>query len=71
MQDSGRLAGRRASAILNQVPQSHIDFMLSRIPMGRLGTIEEIAAVVGWAASEDRGFTAGAVFDASGGQATD
>jgi 2-dehydro-3-deoxy-L-rhamnonate dehydrogenase (NAD+) len=56
--------------ILDQVPQSHIDFMLSKIPMGRLGTVEEIAAIVCWAASEDCGFTTGAVFDASGGRAT-
>ena len=56
--------------ILEQVPQSHIDFMLSKIPMGRLGTVDEIAAVVTWAASEDCGFTTGAVFDASGGRAT-
>jgi 2-dehydro-3-deoxy-L-rhamnonate dehydrogenase (NAD+) len=56
--------------ILEQLPQSHIDFMLSKIPMGRLGTVDEIAAVVTWAASEDCGFTTGAVFDASGGRAT-
>jgi NAD(P)-dependent dehydrogenase (short-subunit alcohol dehydrogenase family) len=56
--------------IFDQMPQSHIDFMLSKIPMGRFGTVEEIAALVCWAASEDCGFTTGAVFDASGGRAT-
>jgi 3-oxoacyl-[acyl-carrier protein] reductase len=58
------------TAIFDQIPQSHIDFMLSKIPMGRLGTVDEIAAIVTWAASEDCGFTTGAVFDASGGRAT-
>ena len=45
--------------IFDQMPQSHIDFMLSKIPMGRFGTVDEIAAVVTWAASEDCGFTTG------------
>jgi len=58
------------TAIFDQITQQHIDFMLSKIPMGRFGTVEEIAAVVCWAASEDCGFTTGAVFDASGGRAT-
>ncbi len=58
------------TAIFDQMPQSHLDFMLSKIPMGRFGTVEEIAAVVTWAASEDCGFTTGSVFDASGGRAT-
>ena len=40
--------------------------MLSKIPMGRFGTVDEIAGVVTWAASEDCGFTTGSVFDASG-----
>ncbi|HRO10415.1 MAG TPA: SDR family NAD(P)-dependent oxidoreductase [Amaricoccus sp.] len=56
--------------IFDQMPQSHIDFMLSKIPMGRFGTVDEIAALVTWAASEDCGFTTGSVFDASGGRAT-
>jgi len=58
------------TAIFDQMPQSHIDFMLSKIPMGRFGTVDEIAAVVTWAASEDCGFTTASVFDASGGRAT-
>ena len=44
--------------------------MLSKIPMGRFGAVEEIAALVCWAASEDCGFTTAPVFDASGGRAT-
>jgi NAD(P)-dependent dehydrogenase (short-subunit alcohol dehydrogenase family) len=56
--------------IFAQMPQSHIDFMLSKIPMGRFGSVEEIASLVCFAASEDNGFTTASVFDASGGRAT-
>jgi 3-oxoacyl-[acyl-carrier protein] reductase len=56
--------------IFEQVPQSHIDYMLSKIPMGRFGTVEEIAATVTWACTEECSFTTGAVFDLSGGRAT-
>lgn len=58
------------TAIFDQMTQPHIDFMLSKIPMGRFGTVDEIAALVCWLASEDCSFTTGAVFDASGGRAT-
>jgi 3-oxoacyl-[acyl-carrier protein] reductase len=43
--------------------------MLSKIPMGRFGQIEEIAAMVAWMASEECSFTTGSVFDLSGGRA--
>jgi 2-dehydro-3-deoxy-L-rhamnonate dehydrogenase (NAD+) len=56
--------------ILEQVPQSFIDFMLSKIPMGRLGTVDEVASLVCWLASEECSFSTGAVFDISGGRAT-
>ena len=56
--------------ILDQLPQSHIDFMLSKIPMGRTGTLDEIASLVCWLASEECSFSTGAVFDLSGGRAT-
>jgi len=58
------------TAIFDQMTQQHIDFMLSKIPMGRFGGVEEIAALVAWLASEDCSFSTGAVFDASGGRAT-
>jgi 3-oxoacyl-[acyl-carrier protein] reductase len=58
------------TAIFDQMTQAHIDFMLSKIPMGRFGTVDEIAALVCWLASEDAGFSTGAVFDCSGGRAT-
>jgi len=58
------------TAIFDQMSPQHIEFMLSKIPMGRFGTVDEIAAVIGWLASEECSFTTGSVFDASGGRAT-
>lgn len=56
--------------IFDQVEQYHIDFMLSKIPMGRFGLTSEIAAMVAWMCTEECSFTTGAVFDLSGGRAT-
>lgn len=56
--------------IFDQITQQHIDYMLSRIPMGRLGLVEEAAAMATWLSSEDVSFSTGAVFDLSGGRAT-
>lgn len=58
------------TAIFDQMSQQHIDFMLSKIPMGRFGQVEEIAALVAWLCTEDCSFSTGAVFDLSGGRAT-
>jgi 2-dehydro-3-deoxy-L-rhamnonate dehydrogenase (NAD+) len=58
------------TAIFDQMTQQHIDFMLSKIPMGRFGTVDEVAALVCWLASEECSFSTGAVFDLSGGRAT-
>jgi NAD(P)-dependent dehydrogenase (short-subunit alcohol dehydrogenase family) len=58
------------TAIFDQMTPQHIDFMLSKIPMGRFGAVEEIAALVCWLASEECSFSTGAVFDVSGGRAT-
>jgi 2-dehydro-3-deoxy-L-rhamnonate dehydrogenase (NAD+) len=58
------------TAILDQVTEEHINYMLSKIPKGRLVTVEEVAALVAWAASEDCSFTTGQVLDISGGRAT-
>lgn len=55
--------------IFDQITEEHIQFMLSKIPMGRLGTVDEVAALVCWLASEECSFTTGAVFDVSGGRA--
>lgn len=56
--------------ILKQCTQQHIDYMLSKIPMGRFGLKEEAAAMVAWLCSADCSFSTGAVFDLSGGRAT-
>jgi len=58
------------TGMFDQMTQAHIDFMLSKIPIGRFGTVDEIASLVCWLASEDCSFSTGAVFDASGGRAT-
>jgi len=55
--------------IFAQMTQSHIDFMLSKIPMNRFGEVNEIAALVTWLCTEDCSFSTGAVFDLSGGRA--
>jgi 3-oxoacyl-[acyl-carrier protein] reductase len=56
--------------IFDQMTQQQIDWMLSKIPIGRFGTAEEIASLVLWLASEECSFSTGAVFDISGGRAT-
>jgi 3-oxoacyl-[acyl-carrier protein] reductase len=56
--------------MLKQSTQAHIDYMTSKIPMGRLGQVDEIAALVCWLSSAECSFSTGAVFDASGGRAT-
>ena len=58
------------TAIFDQMTQQHIDFMLSKIPKARFVLVEEVAAMVAWLASQDCGFSTGAVFDISGGRAT-
>ena len=58
------------TAMFEQMTQQHIDFMLSKIPMGRFGSVDEIASLVCWLASEECSFSTGAVFDLSGGRAT-
>ncbi|MES2247517.1 MAG: SDR family NAD(P)-dependent oxidoreductase [Pseudomonadota bacterium] len=58
------------TAIFDQMTPDHIAFMLSKIPMGRFGTVEEVAALVGWLCTEDCSFSTGAVFDLSGGRST-
>jgi 3-oxoacyl-[acyl-carrier protein] reductase len=56
--------------ILKQVSQEHVAYMVSRIPMGRPGFKEEVAALVAWLCSSECSFSTGAVFDISGGRAT-
>jgi 3-oxoacyl-[acyl-carrier protein] reductase len=56
--------------IFDQMKQEHIDYMLSRIPMGRFLQVDEAAGMITWLASNDCAFTTGSVFDLSGGRAT-
>jgi 3-oxoacyl-[acyl-carrier protein] reductase len=58
------------SPILDQLPQSQVDYMRSKIPMGRLGQVEESAAMVCFMASEECSFTTASTFDTSGGRTT-
>jgi 3-oxoacyl-[acyl-carrier protein] reductase len=56
--------------LFEQMKPEFIDFMLSKIPAGRFGTVEEVAALVCWLCSGEASFSTGAVFDMSGGRAT-
>jgi len=58
------------SPILAQLPQSQVDYMRGKIPMGRLGIVDESAAMVTFMASEECSFTTASVFDTSGGRTT-
>lgn len=58
------------TAIFDQMSPEHIAFMLGKIPMARFVEVDEVAAMVTWLASEECGFSTGAVFDLSGGRAT-
>ena len=55
--------------ILEGVSQAHIDYMVERIPMGRMGSPDEVAALICWLASEECSFSTGATYDISGGRA--
>lgn len=59
-----------ATDILKQFGQEQVDYMLSRIPIGRLGTVEENAAMIAFLCSSDCSFSTAAVFDTSGGRCT-
>ncbi|MES2337193.1 MAG: SDR family NAD(P)-dependent oxidoreductase [Pseudomonadota bacterium] len=58
------------SPILEQLPASQVDYMRSKIPMGRLGEVDESAAMVCFMASEECSFTTASTFDTSGGRTT-
>ena len=58
------------SPILEQLPPSQVDYMRSKIPMGRLGEVDESAAMVCFMASEECSFTTASTFDTSGGRTT-
>jgi 3-oxoacyl-[acyl-carrier protein] reductase len=56
--------------LLKQMEPSTVDLLVSKIPMGRVGTPQEVAALVSWLASDECSFSTGAVYDLSGGRAT-
>jgi NAD(P)-dependent dehydrogenase (short-subunit alcohol dehydrogenase family) len=56
--------------LLKQMESSTVDLLVSKIPMGRVGRPEEVAALVAWLASDECSFSTGAVYDLSGGRAT-
>ena len=58
------------TAIFDQMSQEHIDYMLSKIPRGRLVEVKEISSMIAWMVSAENSFTTGAVFDLSGGRST-
>jgi NAD(P)-dependent dehydrogenase (short-subunit alcohol dehydrogenase family) len=55
--------------ILDGISEEHVEYMVERIPMGRMGRPEEVAALVCWLASEECSFSTGATYDISGGRA--
>ncbi len=55
--------------ILEGLAREHVEYMVERIPLGRMGRAEEVAALVCWLASEECSFSTGATFDISGGRA--
>ena len=56
--------------ILDEFTAEQVQYMLERIPMGRFGQIDEIAALVAWLSSSECSFSTGAVFDITGGRST-
>jgi 3-oxoacyl-[acyl-carrier protein] reductase len=56
--------------IHDTMPKATIDYMVSKIPMGRTGKIEEVAALVHYLVSSEASFTTGQCYDISGGRAT-
>jgi NAD(P)-dependent dehydrogenase (short-subunit alcohol dehydrogenase family) len=59
-----------ATELLEQMERSTVDLLVSKIPMGRVGTPQEVAALVAWLTSDECSFSTGAVYDLSGGRAT-
>lgn len=62
--------GAVMTRLLERLTKERIDGMVSRIPMGRTGTVSEVAALVAWLASEECSYSTGATFDVSGGRTT-
>lgn len=56
--------------LMAQLPPEQVEFSLSKIPQGRFGTVEEVAAMIAFMVSPECSFNSGSVFDISGGRAT-
>ena len=56
--------------LLQQMERSTVDMLVAKIPMGRVGKPEEVAALVAWLSSDECSFSTGAVYDLSGGRAS-
>ena len=56
--------------IFDQMTETHISYMLSKIPRGRFVEVEEISSMIVWLVSAENSFSTGATFDISGGRAT-
>ena len=56
--------------MVQQMSRETVDMLIAKIPMGRIGRPEEVAALVTWLASDECSFSTGAVYDLSGGRAT-
>ena len=56
--------------IFDQMTETHISYMLSKIPRGRFVEVEEISNMIVWLVSKENSFSTGATFDISGGRAT-
>jgi 3-oxoacyl-[acyl-carrier protein] reductase len=72
---SGVLVNCIAPAVIDtpmvgQSTDEHMAYMTSRIPLARLGTVDEVASLICWLASDEMTFSTGACFDISGGRAT-
>jgi NAD(P)-dependent dehydrogenase (short-subunit alcohol dehydrogenase family) len=58
------------TAMNEKTAPEQLAYMTAKIPMGRLGTIEEVAALSTWIVSKEASFNTGFIFDISGGRAT-
>ncbi len=56
--------------LLAQMSPSHVQTMIDKSPMQRLGTVDEVAQLALWLSSDSCTFSTGAIFDLSGGRAT-
>ena len=56
--------------LVKQMSKETVDYLIAKIPMGRIGRPEEVAALVAWLVSDECTFSTGAVYDLSGGRAT-